>query len=187
MPEILNVRTIHDGWGRYLVATLKLADGSIITREIEDHGDAAAVLPYDRHRRIAVLVRQPRTPLLTRGETVELFEAPAGRLDEAEPEACARRECLEETGYRLGDITRVAAIWSMPGISTERMHLYLAPVEASDRVADGGGLADEHENIAVEDVQLSRLKAMVEAGELTDSKTLCLVQTLMLREPQLFD
>jgi hypothetical protein len=55
-----NIKTVHDGWGRFLLVTMRYGDGSTHPRQLEDHGDAAAVLPYDPERRVVVLVRQPR-------------------------------------------------------------------------------------------------------------------------------
>ena len=77
--------------------------------------------------------------------------------------------------------------WSMPGISTERMALYLAPFSAADRVSAGGGLATEHESISVAEVPLAELARLADAGHLADLKTLALVQTLRLRRPDLFE
>ena len=85
-----------------------------------------------------------------------LLEAPAGGLDEDDPEACARREAEEEVGLVLRDLEPVAAAWTMPGVSTERLHLFLAPFRAADRIGEGGGLAEEHENIVVVETALAR-------------------------------
>ena len=74
----------------------------------------------------------------------------------------------------------------MPGISTEYMHLYLAPYGQGDRTSDGGGLADEHENITVVEMELAELAALSDRGGLSDLKTFALVQTLRLRRPELF-
>ena len=46
--EIIHTQTVHAGWTKILVATTRLPDGSMITREIEDHGAAVCVLPYNR-------------------------------------------------------------------------------------------------------------------------------------------
>ena len=48
---------------------------------------------------------------------------------------------------RLRSLEPLGTAWACPGISTERMHLYLAPYDPADRVSQGGGLADEHEDI----------------------------------------
>src|SRR5262245_35600186 len=126
--EIADVDTRHDGWSKYRIVTVRLADGKTLRREVEDHGAAVAVLPYDAERRVAVLIRQFRVPVfLTTGE-VDLFEAVAGVVEPREdPADCARRETLEEAGLRIEALEYVTTAWTMPGISTERMALYLAP------------------------------------------------------------
>src|SRR4051794_24892778 len=186
MPSFLRVRTVYEGWARYLVATVKLADGQEIEREIEDHGRAVCVLPYDPGRRLALLVRLFRAAAHFAGGPEEMFEAPAGLLEEDDPEDGARREVLEETGVRLRDLEPVATVWTMPGISTERMSLYLAAYAAGDRVAAGGGGADEHQGITLGEMPLAELAALAARGALADLKTLALVLALCQRRPDLF-
>ena len=161
-------------------------DGARYSREIEDHGTAAAVLPYDPARRVALLVRQIRAPALWLGGPGDLAEAPAGMTDGEDPAATVHREAMEEAGLRLGELEFVGAPFGMPGISTERIHLYLAAYGAADRVGPGGGVAGENEHIAVEEIALAELWAQVEAGAVADLKTLALVQALKLRHPELF-
>jgi nudix-type nucleoside diphosphatase (YffH/AdpP family) len=185
-PRIGGVRLVHDGWARYLVAEVMQEDGTRITREMEDHGRAVAVLPYDPDRRVATLVSQFRAPVLySSGPPIHL-EAPAGLLDEGAPEDEARREALEETGLRLGRLDFVASAWSMPGISTERMDLFLAAYSAADQTGAGGGLAAEGEAVAVHEIPLPELASMSRRGALTDMKSLTLLFALQLRRPDLF-
>ncbi len=169
------------------LATLVDQDGVEFKREIEDHGSGVAVLPYDPERRMALLVQLPRAPVLDYGEAAHLLEAPAGLLDEGEePADAARREAQEEAGVVLQGLEPAGLIWSMPGISTERMNLYLAPYGATDRTGPGGGLAEEHENITVVEMPLADLAALADRNELRDMKTLTLLLTLRLRHPDLF-
>jgi nudix-type nucleoside diphosphatase (YffH/AdpP family) len=184
--EIVSVETAFQGWGRYLVATLRLPDGRTMRREMEDHGPAVGVLPYDPSRRTAILVRQLRAPVLYAAGDDFMLEAIAGLMEDAEAATCARREAMEETGLRLGALEEIASVWTMPGISTERMTLYLATYTEADRVGEGGGLATEHENITVVEMPLAELAALADGGKLTDMKTLLLFQTLRLRRPELF-
>ncbi|MFH6783846.1 MULTISPECIES: NUDIX domain-containing protein [Methylobacterium] len=185
-PRIEGTRTVYEGWARYLVADVRMPDGQHVGREVEDHGPAVAVLPYDSERRVALLVRQFRTPPCLVDGTSCVLEAPAGLREEDDPEACARREAFEEVGLRLSTLEPVGRVWSLPGLSTERMDLFLAPYRAADREGEGGGLAEENESIEVVEIALSDLAAMADRGEVGDMKTLCLVQTLRLRHPGLF-
>jgi nudix-type nucleoside diphosphatase (YffH/AdpP family) len=186
IPEILEKNTVHDGWAKYFVLRVRLPGGHTVTRELEEHGPAVAVLPYDPARRTAVLVRQFRAPVFAAAGEPSLLEAIAGLTDGEEYAHAARREALEETGLRLDRLEPVGRLWTMPGLSTERMDLYLAPYTSTDRVGAGGGAAGEHEDIAVLEVSLGELAAMIDAGQLADMKTFALVQTLRLRRPELF-
>ena len=187
MPyEILEIMQHYAGWSRFRTATVRSPDGSTMQREIEDHGDAAAVLPFDPVRRLAVLVGQFRAPVAFAKGPAELLEAPAGLLDGEEPAACARREALEEVGLALRGIQPVGRVWGSPGISTEFMHLFLAEYAEADRVAAGGGLASEHEDVRVVELPLRELAAHADRGEIIDLKTFALIQTLRLRRPDLF-
>lgn len=185
--RIVRTETLHDGWTTLMMATIRPAEGTEYRREIEDHGNAAAVLPYDPDRRTAFLVRQLRVPLLYRGEADAYpLEAPAGIMDESDPAETVRREAMEEAGLRLRELEPVATAWSSPGLSCERIALFLAACSAADRVGQGGGLAEENEDIAVEEMPLRRLWALAESGGIVDLKTLTLVYALRLRHPELF-
>jgi nudix-type nucleoside diphosphatase (YffH/AdpP family) len=185
-PQILSTRTLYEGWTSLRLVRVRLGSGEVVHREVEDHGDAVAVLPYDPVRRTVMLVRILRTPALVRAGRAALLECPAGLLDEADPAEAARREAQEEVGLALGEVEHVARVWTSPGISAEQMDLYLAPYSAADRVSAGGGIAGEHEAIEVAELDLDDLWAMVERGELDDMKTLTLVLTLRQRHPELF-
>src|SRR5438445_7665066 len=101
--EIAGVDVVHDGWAKFLIARVRLADGMIVRREIEDHGRAACVLPYDPVRGTAMLVRVLRAPALYAAERASVLEAIAGLIehDDADAMAGARREAYEEAGLRL--------------------------------------------------------------------------------------
>jgi len=184
--EILSLRFIHEGWSRFGLAKVRLADGSEAEREIEDHGNSVGVLPYDPERRVATLVRELRVPALYVAGAQTQMEAPAGLIDDGSPEENARREVLEEAGIRLRDLEPVGTTYSCAGISTEQIHLFLAPYSAADRAAKGGGTEGEHENIKVLELPLSALAAMADQRELTDLKTLTLVLALRAGHPDLF-
>lgn len=182
---IADQELVYDGWYKLYRLRLRLADGREVERHLEDHGSAAGVLPYDPVRRVALVVSMPRAPAIVAGEPT-FWEAAAGNLDGSDPESCARSEADEEAGVRLRQLEAVATIWSMPALSTERLHLYLAPYTERDRVGMGGGLHVEGEYITVEEPSLDELRSRLLNGTLVDAKLIILVQALMLRRPELF-
>jgi nudix-type nucleoside diphosphatase (YffH/AdpP family) len=183
--RILQTRTVHAGWTKLLIAKVQLPDGHAIEREIEDHGEAIAVLPYHPARKTAVLVRQPRVPLLYSANHPQTLEAVAGIIEEKDPGETVHREVMEEAKLKLDSVERVFTAWTMPGISTERMHFYLAVYSGEPRPEIAGG-TDEDENTLAVEIELAELARMADADELPDTKTLLLLQTLRLRRPDLF-
>lgn len=184
--DVLAVRWLHEGWSRYGVTRLRLANGNEVERELEDHGRAVGVLPYDPERRVALLVRQPRVGPASVGETEFLHECPAGRLAAEDPEEEVRREALEEVGVHLGVLEFVVDAWSLASVSTDRIKLYLASFSAVDRVAEGGGVPEENEAVQVVEMPLAELDARAADGRLTDMKTMLLALALRVRRPDLF-
>lgn len=172
--EITDVERLYDGWARFVVATVRLPNGQLARREIEDHGNAIAVLPYDVARRTVMLVQQFRAPILFAHHRDHTLEAIAGIEEDPDPQATARREAMEEAGLALHTLEHVATVTTMPGISTERMTLYLAPYVAADRIGKGGGLVSEHEDITVIEMPVADLDALIGSGRLVDLKTLAL-------------
>ena len=190
---VLSRETVWSGFCRLerVVFDRRTASGALHRHvfEIETHGRAAAVLPYDPLRRQAVLVRQLRLPQALDGDDPMSLEIVAGLLDVAGegPEATARREAHEEAGLELGALDCIAATRPSPGLCAEKVWIYLAEVDLGRaRIADGGGRADEGEELEVVVLPLADLGRLVDGGSL-DLKTLFAAQTLRLRRPELFD
>lgn len=181
--EIIDIESLYEGWVKLLRAKLRAADGQVMAREIEDHGEAACVLPYDAERRTAMLVRQLRAPVLHAAGRDSTLEAVAGLVEDEAPAACAEREAMEEAGVALESIEPITVAWSMPGISTERMHFFLARYRAG---APLEARSAEDQAVQVIEMALDDLARIADSGELDDVKTLFLVQALRLREPGLF-
>lgn len=184
--EIVDTREAYAGWTKLLVATARLPDGRIIKREIEHHGDGVCVLPYHPQRKTAVLVWQPRMPVLFAANAQHTLEAIAGIVEHGDPEACVEREVMEEARLKLDTLAPVFTAWTMPGISTERMHFYLGTYSGAVRPEIKAGIASEGETTIAVEIGLAALAGMVDDNALPDAKTLVLVQTLRLREPDLF-
>ena len=145
-------------------------------RETYDRGDAAALLPYNLAQRTVVLVRQFRYPAFVNGYDDLLIEAAASMLDNESPEIRIRAEMEEETGYRLGEIRKIFEAFMSPGAVTEKLHFFVAEYEPHMRVGDGGGIADEGEEIEVLELPIEQAMAMIGDGRIADAKTIMLLQ-----------
>jgi nudix-type nucleoside diphosphatase (YffH/AdpP family) len=145
-------------------------------RETYDRGNGATLLPYNLTQRTVVLVRQFRYPAYASGYDDLMIEAAAGLLDNASPEARIRAEAEEETGYRLGAVTKVFEAFMSPGAVTEKLHFFVAEYEPAMRVGSGGGLADEGEDIEVLELPVDEALALIADGRIADAKTIMLLQ-----------
>ncbi len=96
-----------------------------------------------------------------------IWEIPAGVLEPDEkPEQCARRELLEETGVTAGVLKRLTTIFTTPGFTNERIHLYLA-TDLSQ--SEPNHQADEF--IETQVMRLATALEMIRDGAIVDSKT----------------
>jgi nudix-type nucleoside diphosphatase (YffH/AdpP family) len=145
-------------------------------REVYDRGNGAVLLPYNLKARTVVLVRQFRYPAFVNGYDDLLIEAAAGMLDDAAPEARIRAEAEEEIGYRLEHVRKVFEAFMTPGAVTEKLHFFVAEYDGAMRVSEGGGLADEGEDIEVMELSIDDALAMISDGRIVDAKTIMLLQ-----------
>lgn len=184
--RVLTTEILHRGWmtiTRYTVER-DARDGTPqrLVREIEDHGNSAAVLPLDPQRGTVLLARQFRLAAHLSGHDGRLIEACAGLIDEGEtPQAAALREAREELGVDLHDLRLVAGAFVSPGASTEYARLFLARYTPADRVADGGGV-DDGEDIEVLEMPLAEAVRAMAHGGIADAKTILLIQAAQLEQ-----
>ncbi len=158
-------------------------DGSMtdaLTRVVFDAGDSAAVLLVDPDEDVVFLVEQFRLPAHLRNGSGWLMEIPAGRIRDGETaEDCLRREVIEETGYQITNMQEIARFFPSPGATAERMFLYYAEVRA--REESGGGVADDGEDIFVENLRVEDFCNRLTRGDFLDAKTIIAAQWLMAR------
>jgi ADP-ribose pyrophosphatase len=136
--------------------------GAMKTRELMRHPGAVVIAPLLDDGRVC-LIRNWRLSVQR-----TLVELPAGTLEPGEPPAAtAARELEEETGYRAANLEFLHAFYVAPGVSDEKMHLYLA-------TSLKGGLprretGEEIENL---EVPLDEAVEMIFRGEIEDAKTI---------------
>lgn len=152
-------------------------------RETYDRGNGATVLLYDIEGGTVLLTRQFRYPVYVNDHPDGMFlETAAGLLDEDDPETAIRREAAEETGVRIGELEHVFDVYTSPGSVTERLHCYAAPYRPAER-GEGGGLAEEGEDIEVVELPFGEAVKMIDTGEIADAKTIMLLQWAALSGP----
>lgn len=183
-----SVRLLSDHWHRLHATTFDYRgdDGSWSsqTRETYDRGNGATILLYDRARRRVLLTTQFRYPVYINGHPDGyLIETAAGLLDDDDAETAIRREAIEETGHRVGEAEHVFDVYMSPGSVTEKLHFFAAPYDAATRESDGGGLADEGEEIGVLELDIDEAIDMIYDGRIADAKTIMLLQWAVLRGP----
>ena len=171
-PGKIESRPIYDGRIVHLaVDTVRFPDGSTGELEIIRHSGAAAVLPVLGDPRAddpqIVLIRQYRY-----AAAGYMLEVPAGRPEEPgeDWEVCARRELREETGLTADRFVHLTTIFTTPGFTDERIHLYMAT-----GLTDGDRTLDADEFVETEILPLSRALELIRDGGITDAKTICTI------------
>ncbi len=162
----LSTRRVHSGRVLDLdIDTVRFPDGSVGELEMIRHSGASAVVPVLAGAAAdleILLLRQFR-----HAADGHIWEVPAGRLDPGEtPEACARRELVEEAGFQAGRLDFLTTIFTTPGFTDERIHLFVArDLVATQHRREADEFIETHR------MPLSRALAMVRSGEVTDAKT----------------
>ena len=165
---VLATRRAHDGRIVKLdVDTVRLPNGIEVELEMIRHAGAAAVVPLlsdpktdDPH---VLLIHQFRYAADGR-----IWEIPAGVLEPGEdPVDCARRELTEETGAVASHVEHMTTIYTTPGFTDERIHLFLAW-----GISMGEARPEHDELIDVRPFPMSEIMKMIRDGEIVDGKSM---------------
>lgn len=148
------------------VDTVRFPDGSVGELEMVRHPGASAVVPFlsdpaggDPQ---VLLIRQYRY-----AAEGYLYEIPAGRLNpEENPRDCALRELKEETGCSAEHVDELFTMYTTPGFTDEKIHLFMAT-----GLTSGETKHEADEFLELQPMPLSRALQMIQAGEIQDSKT----------------
>jgi ADP-ribose pyrophosphatase len=166
-PGQISSRRIHTGKIIKLDSdTVRFPDGSVGEMDMIRHPGASAIVPFlsdpNGSDPTLLLLKQYRY-----AADRYLYEIPAGRLDEGEdPRDCAIRELREETGCSAANMEFLTTMFTTPGFTDEKIHLFMAT-----GLEHGESAREADEFITVETVTLSRALQLIEKGEIKDAKT----------------
>lgn len=146
---------------------VRFPDGSVGELEMIRHPGASAVVPFlsdptgvDPH---VLLIRQYRY-----AAGGYMLEVPAGRLNAGEdPKDCAARELKEETGCTADNVDHLTTIYTTPGFTDERIHLFMAT-----GLTPGETKHEADEFLEPQPMLLSQALEKIQAGEIQDGKTM---------------
>lgn len=148
------------------VDRVRFPDGSEGELEMVRHPGASAVVPFlsdptgDDPQ--VLLIKQYRY-----AAEQFMYEIPAGRLDPGEtPEQCARRELREETGCDAAKVELLTTIYTTPGFTDERIHVFMAT-----GLTAGIANREHDEFIEIEQMTVSSALRMIQEGGISDGKT----------------
>lgn len=156
-----------------------------LTRLNLNRGDSVAAILHDTTDDTILFTEQFRYPTYSKGPGW-LLEIVAGMIDgDEEPAIAMRREITEEVGYAVRTLHKINTFYLSPGGTSERIHLFYASVTKEDKVAVGGGVKYEGEDIR--SVLLSTDEAMRKMAndEISDAKSLIALQWFQINRLQL--
>lgn len=149
------------------VDRVRFPDGSEGEQVLIHHPGASAVVPFLSD----IQGKDPQVLLLKQYRYAvadTLWEIPAGRLEPNEaPLACAHRELKEETGCTAARMELLTSMWTTPGFTNEKIHIFMA-----SELTRGSANRESDEFIEVVPTPLTSALRMIEAGEITDAKTI---------------
>lgn len=152
---------------------------SVVTDHITEPGGVTGTRDFIRHNGSIVVLAvdsstDPADPVILLERQYRhaagkfLLELPAGRIEPGEaPLAAAKRELIEETGFRAKKWSRLVQYYASPGFLSEYFHVFLA-----EDLQRGKATPEEDEKIELIYMPISKLLAQIYAGKIHDGKTI---------------
>ncbi len=165
--EVISSELSYDG-PLFRVYTDKIIEnGREVSREVVRHNGSVVILAVDdsKNKRdpMIVMERQYR-----HAAKEYLLEVPAGKMEAGEePLPAAKRELLEETGFRAKRWRKLVRYFASPGFLAEWMQVFIA-----EGLTVGEAQPEYDEQLEIEMMPLSRVLSMIDEGKIHDGKTL---------------
>ena len=152
---------------------------SVVTDKVTEPGGVTSIRDTVRHNGSIVILavdttQNPADPTILIERQYRhsagklLLELPAGRIEPGEaPLAAAKRELIEETGYRARRWSRLTRYYASPGFLAETMQIFLA-----EEIRAGIAKPEADEKIDLLHIPLSELLNLIHTGKILDGKTI---------------
>ena len=165
--EVLSSRLSYEGPLFRVYTDEILENGRKVTRDVVRHNGSVVILAIDdtksKRDPMIVMERQYR-----HAAKEYLLEVPAGKMEEGEEALTgAKRELLEETGFRAKRWRKMVRYFASPGFLGEWMQVFIA-----EGLTLGAAQPEYDEQLEIEMIPLSKLLRMIEDGKVHDGKTL---------------
>ncbi|HXB63105.1 MAG TPA: NUDIX hydrolase [Acidobacteriaceae bacterium] len=145
---------------------LREPNGTTGIRDVIRHSGSVVILALDETDAADPIVIMEQQYRHAAGQY--LWELPAGRREPGEsPLAAAKRELIEETGYRAKKWQKLVRYYASPGFLGEWMEIWLAR-----GIWEGAAQPEADEHIRIVRMPLSELLKRIEAGKIMDGKTI---------------
>jgi len=139
-------------------------------------GDSSCILLNQSETKELLLVEQFRYPT-TYYDSGWLIELVAGSIDKNEtPEKSIKREIEEEIGYEVKEVCKIGHYYLSPGGTTERIFIFYAEVNQTDKTRSGGGKIGESEDIKLIKLKHSEVEIQIKENKIIDAKTIIALQ-----------
>lgn len=184
--NILKEKTVFHDFFKIIKATIQHDTFSGSSIEVDrlcfERGDGVAALIYERDTDSFLFTKQFRYPTIHEGDGW-LLEIPAGTVEQSEdPANRIKIEIEEEIGYKVNDLEFVCSSFVSPGGTSERTFLYYSEVSSQDKVAQGGGLIEENEDIQLVKMTRAETEQAYKDNAFRDAKTIMTIQWFLLNK-----
>jgi len=145
-----------------------------------NRGNSVAALLFDPYKKSVIMIRQFRYPAFSNNKKEGwLLEIVAGVVENGhDPKKTIIKEIYEEVGYEVHNVDHILTFYTSPGGSSEKVFLYFAEIHEELKIADGGGLDSETEDIQIVEIPLKDALNLLDSNVIIDAKTIIALQWL---------
>ena len=137
------------------------------TWDIASSHDSVSILIYNKDNDSIIIVKHFRPAVFLKNNDGYMYELCAGLVDKTNKsiEQIAKEEVLEECGYKVESITKIAQFYSSVGTSGSKQNVFYTEVDNNQKITNGGGIDDEY--IEVIEVKVNQMQDFLKLDNIT--------------------